>query len=458
MINCGFTWSILALILVSSLPARGAFQGVSSKSATSKLGDLKSDCPIECICSSKKVTCEGKGLKEIPASIRGLTNITELNLSNNFIRNLNRTLLFPLKKLKILDLSGNLIRNVSGTNQKLLIEDLRLAGNQLTSVEYVLSGANLTELTALDLSNNSINRLGAATFAYLQELENLDISRNQIDTIQESTFAILPALKKLNMSESYLPNKNVHLDDKLFRRNSKLETLDLSNLGLIEVPLALRYAPSITTLYLNNNNMTSLRESDLANSTELTYLEVRDCQKLKQLDERAFSASRKLKILVVSSNPKLSSISKDVFKSDESSLDISLEKLDLSFNNLETLPDIANPNSSVRFDNLILNNNPWNCDCSLEWLQRLKQSFISTVHCFKPDIYRQMEIHNVDLGCHPTETHSLSSIITTIIALMLIGSIIAFAIHKSQILRRLAWRDQYGTIYYTKASFPTESS
>lgn len=139
--------------------------------------------------------------------------LQELELANNFIGAINRSLL-PLRKIRICNLSRNVIEefqldDVRGLRELLVMDlsynritkvttstrnvveqdlyfiELRLSHNMLKSLNGALM--NLNRLETLDLSFNKLRWLTADDLIGLDELETLDISHNNIQTLEETS-------------------------------------------------------------------------------------------------------------------------------------------------------------------------------------------------------------------------------------------------------------------------------
>lgn len=439
-----------ASIVPPSIP--NSSSNKTNKSANSKNKSTK-DCPAECICSDRKISCDDKKFKSIP-DLRKSTNITEISFRNNSLEVLDFAQL-PIGSLESLDVSSNFIKTLVAPTKKVdtlaKLKVLNLANNMIDNLQN-FSAWKFPILDTLDLSENAFEDIGSLAFNNVRNITTLKLENNDIKSIQESTFQYLTQLKFLNMSTAL---RKIHLGDKQFVNNQKLEVLDLTDNALIEVPFALRSTSSIRTLILNANSMTSLRQSDFINRSELTYLSIRECPKLTKIDEMAFSELYSLKTLIVAGNTNLQFISKDAFKSER---EHRLDLLDFSGNNLTTITDPLEF-SSLNFSQIRLNNNPWNCNCDLKWLLTFPVNRRSPMHCKTPDQYKDIEMSNFfsTIDCE-VEDSNAHKIILLGFLIFFLGLVVSIFAQKSDAFRRLFWKDKYGTIYYTKASFPPETA
>lgn len=420
---------------------------------TSKKGNTMTGCPQECSCENRRIICDGRlKLTSIPDWSKA--NVTYISLKDNALETLDMNYL-PLTMLEFLDVSNNQIKTITTFRQKkdnsIKLKTLLLRSNQLTGLS-IFQAKSSVEI--LDLSMNKIEDIQSTTFNNFPKLTKLVLEQSQIVSIDEAAFNSLTDLKTLILTSTNLKN---HLSDQLFSKNQKLETVDLSNNSFIEVPFALRSTPSIKTLILNGNLMTSLRPSDFLNRLNLVNLEIKNCPYLTSIDELTFTGMINLKNLTISENPKLAHISKDAFKSNDDKT-ILLKIFDLRNNNISSMSSpIEFPN--LKFDDILLEHNPWHCDCKLKWLLTIATTRASLIHCAGPELQRDMELsqffQTVDCEQEKNEYHAF--ILGAFLIFLLALSIVVF-IQKNGTCRRLLWKDQYGTIYYTKASFPTDAT
>lgn len=436
------------------------------KSGKVKVDTLKGSvaCPTNCTCKEKPKRLVCVGLTNFP-DWQGfdLTAPFSLDMEGSTMESVDLSRLQTVKDIiESLDLSRCAIRNFtappSSKKEKeplvatfAKLKTLLLNENALQSIGK-LSSWKFPSLETLDLSANPLVELGPSDLNNTKSLQTLNLKKLQLKSIHEQSFQSLSQLKTLNMTGTKLEN---HLGDKQFAGNQKLETVDLTDNGLIEVPFSLRSTGSITRLVLSSNNMTSLRQSDFINRTKLIELEIRGCPKLSKIDDLTFSDLTSLKRLIIADNPALNSISKDAFKS--ASTNHTLDIIDIRNNNLTTL---ASPLefASLAFKQLLLSGNPWHCDCNLGWFFQLSPSARPLAHCKTPAEYKDIEMGEFlsTADCEIVDSLLRTVIVTGFFLFLFILVVLVF-VQKSDICRRFLWRDQYGTIYYTKASFPPDT-
>uniref|UniRef100_A0A3Q3X5F7 Ig-like domain-containing protein n=1 Tax=Mola mola TaxID=94237 RepID=A0A3Q3X5F7_MOLML len=186
-----------------------------------------------CLCASDILSCSALGLEQVPAEMP--VSAVTLDLSHNFIRQLERDSFRGLYRMETLRLAHNQLtvihlgafRNASGT----LLRHLDLSSNQLRVLEqhYFLDLSGLEELL---LFNNRIVHVESRALARLGSLRKAYISHNRITdfpffSIREQSH---PHLSLLDLSSNRLP---------------KLPLQDISNL-----PLSVQKG-----LYLHNNSL-----------------------------------------------------------------------------------------------------------------------------------------------------------------------------------------------------------
>nr|USC27898.1 toll-like receptor 22 [Sebastiscus marmoratus] len=148
-------------------------------------------------------------------------NITELDLSENTIQNIQDGAFRALQGLRILSLMKNKLPTVPATMR------------------------NISTLKELDLSKNEIKTLGCDDFANLTELRHLSLHENSLSVLQECVFKDLIALQVL-----------------------KLQSNSISNLG----GAFQKYLPNLKQLRLNGNKLTTIKNGEFTGLQSLQNL------------------------------------------------------------------------------------------------------------------------------------------------------------------------------------------
>lgn len=151
-----------------SLPAAVAVLLVLLSSASST---TTYSCPRGCTCNETTVACtsaagvrsldkalpvqrlvlSGLELTKIPAQLENIKNVTELDLSNNGLSEVNHL----GKRIRRLDLSRNRITSGKLSKIPLFVESLNLTHNEITYLPLYLM--KLKKLRSIELANNPIN-------------------------------------------------------------------------------------------------------------------------------------------------------------------------------------------------------------------------------------------------------------------------------------------------------------
>lgn len=316
-------------------------------------------------------------LSLVGCAIRDLSNVTfdgferlrTLDLSRNLITELSEETSFNQTDLRALDVSHNLIRVIHGSPFRTLcsLEVLNLSGNAIDFIP-VDSFRGLRALLTLDLADNNLTVLHAEMFASLSSLQQLNLSKNQLQTLSESCFSSLQRLQQLDLSWNKLThmapgtlqalpslsrlmiadnpalgggNKDAAL---LVGTGRRLQTLDVSRTGLEHVPAALTH--SVRTLRLAGNSIRTVQCGDLDSYPLLQLLDL-TTNLLKDLEEDALGRLEMLVVLYLTKN-KLYAIPR--------SLPDELKILHLEFNRIEQIVSgdlLALPKLEV----LLLNDN-----------------------------------------------------------------------------------------------------
>ncbi|XP_042316892.1 toll-like receptor 7 isoform X2 [Sceloporus undulatus] len=278
----------------------------------------------------------------------------------------------------------------------------------------------LTYLKCLNLSSNAMSQaLNGSEFKYLSGLKYLDFSNNRIDLVYPNAFQWLKELEILNLSDNshyfkaegitHLFSFTKHLvklttlimngneistsTDKgmashslkilEFRRNrldilwrdgtpdhysffknlTKLEKLDISENSLDSIPPDVfdGLPPKLKELRLANNNMKTFKWDKLLVLEKLEVLDLSN-NLLTTVPRELSNCSKTLQKFLLQNN-RIKKLT-DNFLQDA----FPLKYLDLSFNKIKTLRKSSFPKNVINnLDTLVLNGNPFKCNCDLVW-------------------------------------------------------------------------------------------
>lgn len=143
---------------------------------------------------------DSERLGALPESVGQLTQLQELDLSNNLLTELPESLR-QLKQLQSLKLSRNQLTTLPDwLGQLTLLQSLKLNENQLTALPERL--CRLTQLQSLKLEGNQLTEL-PERLGNLTQLRHLDIRANQLTVLPES-LGLLSRLSYLNVEDNRL--------------------------------------------------------------------------------------------------------------------------------------------------------------------------------------------------------------------------------------------------------------
>jgi len=158
---------------------------------------------LECLSELQELQLQYNLISSIGSGLTALRNLTSLRLDNNKLKRISPQELSPLaKNLKVLDISGNELTDVSAVVVLGLLTDLNISGNIIKSLPSL---KNLEKLTDFNCSENELS-----TIAGLEDnksLVSLDLSRNRLN---DGAFAQIHApfvnVDSLNAEHNQLSN------------------------------------------------------------------------------------------------------------------------------------------------------------------------------------------------------------------------------------------------------------
>ncbi|XP_058065695.1 toll-like receptor 7 [Anopheles bellator] len=312
-------------------------------------------------------------------------NLHTLNLAENRLHTLDDRLFNGLFVLAKLTLNNNLIsivepnvfRNCSD------LKELDLSSNQLTEVPYAIR--DLSMLRALDLGENQISRIENGTFANLNQLTGLRMIDNAIENITIGMFSDLPRLSVLNLAKNRVQN----IERGSFDRNGDIEAIRLDGNFLTDINGIFATLASLLWLNLAENHLvwfdyafipSNLKWLDIhGNYIESlgNYYKLQEEIKVKTLDAShnrltdlgPMNVPNSVELLFVNDNH-IGTIHANTFIDK-----LNLARVDLYANSLKKLQlhqlRVAPATLERPLPEFYLGGNPFECDCSMEWMQRV---------------------------------------------------------------------------------------
>lgn len=299
-------------------------------------GENKSDqvCLDHTIYKLERLYLDHNNISLIDAeSISGLELLKEMNISFNSIPYLPIGVFSRLRSLQILDISSNRIHSLGHNvfQDTHLLKYFNASRNFINDVPVLNS---MVMLEQVDLSHNNITSLFGNTFEGLNNLSLVLLNNNQLKSLSYKLFKGCTNLRHLDLSVN-----NLHdLGDSMFSSTIELEAIDISHNDLSNIGTAFGHLSKLKFLSLSYNKLTKILRGLLPNSLE--FLDLKHNQ-IHEISAYTFKAMHAIKLVDISNNR--------------------LETLDK--NQVEVAYRLqAKPFFNIRYNNFI-------CDCKLGWLK-----------------------------------------------------------------------------------------
>ena len=296
----------------------------------------------------------------------------KLSITNNKISFINSKISDGIQ-LKILDLSYNRIISLLGFNKLSNLEELNLSNNYVSDdqLNYL---SNLHNLTVLNLSNNNLKN---DSFVYLlsslKYIEKINLSNNNIENVNfcEKCETLTQIEIEANKIVTFhITNENILPNLKLLSLNgNKLENIDsLNNL------------PSIECLFLNENE---IRFCNLSKLKKLKFLYMKSNlistftvnENLSQIEFLEFSYNNLSSFIIEDSHPNL----KYLLLDNNKLLNLDITNQAISYKNVEMIDVSYNllmkVNFLLKFPNLQRLNLSFNQISNLKEITQILQNF-----------------------------------------------------------------------------------
>lgn len=173
-------------------------------------------------------------------------------------------------------------------------------------------------------------------------------------------------------------------------------SLHLENNGLHDiVPGAFLGLQLVKRLHINNNKIRSFRKSTFLGLDDLEYLQA-DFNLLRDIDPAVFRDLNKLEVLILNDNL-ISALPINVFQH------VPITHLDLRGNRIKTLPYEGILEQIPGIAEVLLEDNPWDCNCDLvslkEWLENIPHNaLIGRVICEAPTRLQGSDLNETSEG------------------------------------------------------------
>ncbi|XP_017461906.1 PREDICTED: toll-like receptor 7 [Rhagoletis zephyria] len=276
---------------------------------------------------------------DVPRNTFGAAgNLTVLNMSNNNITQITTSVFMGASNLMRLDLSHNHIEllNENAFRGLSSLDKLQLSYNSIRELPKDLLLEN-QYLEAIAINNNHLEYVEPEVFNRLRRLNDVNLSYNNIHRVHPDTFQAAYGLESLlltsnNLTEFELGNKSIlsqlQVDynnlTRIFINGTKYVRADHNRIAEVQMINTL----FLETLLLGSNNL-----SDIANITNITGLLQLDLSNnpIGPVNITTFDRLKRLRML------SLRAIGLQRLTFGMLSKQLSLESLDLSYNNLTEL-------------------------------------------------------------------------------------------------------------------------
>lgn len=255
------------------------------------------------------------------------STMMHMDLSGNFIGQLNTNILRKFDRLSILCVSDTMLTEFDLSTVNTRLTKLDISSNKLKTIGNAPLLETFTALTTLNISNNQFENVLEFIHYMSSSIERLDLSGNFVGRLNQYTFERLPSLKVLNLKQTFLsisdcsPFKPLEHLNQLDVSHNNLKNVDFSTLSQLKMLNDFRAAHcqidniSRITQHLGS----SLRKLDLSGNFVVTF------------NADILSTLTNLECL------NLSNSNMFTFDYQSAQHQIGLRDLDLSFNHLKTL-------------------------------------------------------------------------------------------------------------------------
>lgn len=330
----------------------------------------------------RSLRLDNNGVQFLPENVFStLTDMRTLVLSSNKLTRIDQFTFDGLPSLNQLSLDNNQIQYIDpeALRNSTDLEYLHLNGNKLYDIPAVLN--NVVNLKTLDLGYNQITDIFNTSFPAMNQLIGLKLLKNQISNVSKGVFDRLPELHLINLAN----NKIQKIEPGTFDNNTRLVAVRVDGNYLRDVGGLFSKLSNLVWLNISENFLewfdyalipTGLQWLDihgnqiaeLGNHYELeTQLTGFDASNNRLTEVTGSSIPDKVQNLYLSNN-QISKIQSYAFFKKPN-----LTQVDLTGNRLRTVNAQSLRISTVPpgrpMPQFLIGNNPFLCDCSMQWLQ-----------------------------------------------------------------------------------------
>lgn len=333
---------------------------------------------------------DGNMLDALPAGmLERQRHLHTLVLSRNRLVRIEKELLSRQSALAILALDNNLIEHIDADafRTSTQLHDVNLSGNYLPSMPEAL--VPLTRLQSLDLGENRIVGFDASIVSRMKELSSLRLLDNAVGNITRDTFSQLPNLRILNLSKNLIR----HVEEGAFSRNPLLQAVRLDANQLTGIQGLFATLPQLAWLNVSDNALEHFHFNLIPKSLQWLDIHLNQVAELGnyfQLDEplslqtldASFNRLTELTASMLPDSLQVVSLNDNLIRTVQPYAFFrkeNLSRVDLYANHIQQLDQNALRISSGAAAHLggkplpefYIGGNPFECDCHMEWIQRI---------------------------------------------------------------------------------------
>lgn len=296
-------------------------------------------------------------------SLNGLYVLSLLSLDNNLIEGVHPEVFRNCSSLQDLNLNGNLLPEIPLALKNMhLLRTVDLGENRITSLEEP-NFKGMTNLYGLRLIGNQIVNVSKTSFEDLPSLQILNLARNKIQKIERGTFEVLTNLQAIRLDANQITDINnlfVNVPTLLWLNisDNQIDWFDYGLLphGLQWLDLHKNLIPElgnhyqmeteirIQTLDASFNKLTQINAMSIPNTVELLFL---NDNQISKVEPHTFLKKTNLSRV-------------DLYANRIINMDLHALRL-TPVDSLKPLPEFY------------IGGNPYQCDCTMEWLQRINR-------------------------------------------------------------------------------------
>ena len=292
-------------------------------------------------------------------ALSGLESLEQLHVDNNLLEELEEQLLAHLSRLSLLDLSRNRLLAIPQTLRFLRnLKSIDLSGNYISDLE---SSPNLPQLWRLNLSGNKIVNVSSTSLAGMAGLQILDMSNNLVVEIERAAFDANKQLRAIRLDSNKLSKM-----DSLFHQLPNLTWLNVSDnkIELFDYAMVPR---NLLWLDIHKNRIQSLENYfGIDDGTTIHHIDA-GFNLISQIGP--MNVPRSVEIILLNDN-EITEVAPYTFfeKSKLRRVDLTVNRMTgVDKKSLRLSPDL------VAQPKFLLGGNPIECGCEMVWFRTINE-------------------------------------------------------------------------------------